>query len=428
MSRGAVLLVALAITLAAAPAASAGGSGLRLVNTERVNDRLLELTLRSDVLLAPTNARVLLPRGYRRSKRRYPVLYLLHGGVDDYLSWTTKGDAEALTAGYPLIVVMPDTGPGGGYVDWWNFGLPANRWETYHLTQLVPFVDRTFRTVARRGGRAVAGLSMGGFGTMSYAARRPDTFAAAASFSGAVDSVHPAIRAVTPPATYGPWETQEIRWRGKNPVDLASNLRGLRLVLRTGNGRDGGPFGGAGDGIEYVVHQASTTLHKRLRRLRIQHLWDDYGPGNHTWPYWTRALRQTLPILMRTFAHPRRPPSPFSHLTIEPRYEVYGWRVRIRRPAIEFSELRRADRHGFTLVGSGRARVITPPLYTPGARLRAIVRSSRWGVVRGGVTVGRTGRLGFELPLGPGNRAQQYTPGAHTVRHTTRVLLRPAGP
>ena len=276
---------------------------------------------------------MLLPRGYSRSTRRYPVLYLLHGAVDDYRSWTTKGDAEALTAGLPLIVVMPDTGPIGGYVDWLRGG---NRWETFHLTKLVPWIDRRYRTEGRRAGRAVAGLSMGGFGSLSYAARQPDSFAAAASFSGAVDSVNPAIQAVTPEDTYGPFATQEIRWRGKNPVDLAANLRGLRLVLRTGNGAPGGPFGGA-DGIEQVVHQAGVTLHGRLRALGIPHVWDDYGPGGHSWPYWQRDLRETLPALMRTFAHPRSPPAPFTYRSIEPTYEIYGWRVRIRRPALEWS-------------------------------------------------------------------------------------------
>jgi hypothetical protein len=265
---------------------------------------------------------------------------------------------------------------------------------------------------------------MGGFGTMSYAARHPDAFSAAASFSGAVDSINAAIQAVTPQDTYGPFETQEIRWRGKNPVDLAANLRGLRLTLRTGNGSAGGPFGG-GDGIAFVVHKASVALHDRLGDLGIPHVWDDYGPGGHLWPYWRRDLRRTLPWLMKGFAHPRRPPSPFSYRTIDPRYEIYGWRVRIARPALEWSELRTADRHGFTIVGSGRALVIPPTRYPPGARLRVVYRSSRYGVVRGTERAGRTGRVAFAVPLGPGNRDHQYAPGARTAQNSAAVRVTP---
>ena len=409
-----------ALVVLAFPTAAAGRRGIELVGQRRLDDRLSELTFRSPLLVERTHARVLLPRGYSRSTRRYPVLYLLHGAVDDYRSWTTKGDAEALTAGLPLIVVMPDTGPIGGYVDWLRGG---NRWETFHLTKLVPWIDRRYRTEGRRAGRAVAGLSMGGFGSMSYAARQPDSFAAAASFSGAVDSVNPAIQAVTPEDTYGPFATQEIRWRGKNPVDLAANLRGLRLVLRTGNGAPGGPFGGA-DGIEQVVHQAGVTLHGRLRALGIPHVWDDYGPGGHSWPYWQRDLRETLPALMRTFAHPRSPPAPFTYRSIEPTYEIYGWRVRIRRPALEWSQLRRAGRRGFVLVGSGHARVTSARLFRPGARVLATVRADRGRSRQESVTADGAGRVALALELGRGNTAQQYTPGARTLSHRTRVRLR----
>ena len=97
---------------------------------------------------------------------------------------------------------------------------------------------------------------MGGFGAISYAARHPDRFTAAASFSGAVDTNDPADIAITGDEPFGPRATQEVRWRGHNPWDLAANLRGLSLTVRTGNGLPGGPFGG-GDGVEQVVHRMS---------------------------------------------------------------------------------------------------------------------------------------------------------------------------
>src|SRR5438128_1855963 len=61
-------------------------------------------------------------------------------------------------------------------------------WETYHMRELIPWIDSHYPTVADRSGRAIAGLSMGGFGAMTYAAKHPDLFAAAGSFSGAVDT------------------------------------------------------------------------------------------------------------------------------------------------------------------------------------------------------------------------------------------------
>ena len=111
-------LIATVAALLVAPAADAARGGIEVVSKRRLSDRLMDLTFRSGRLAKRTHARVLLPRGYARSTRRYPVLYLLHGGLDDYRSWTRMGRAEELTAGLPLIVVMPDTGPLGGYVDW----------------------------------------------------------------------------------------------------------------------------------------------------------------------------------------------------------------------------------------------------------------------------------------------------------------------
>ncbi|TMB02806.1 MAG: hypothetical protein E6J70_06435, partial [Deltaproteobacteria bacterium] len=90
-------------------------------------------------------------------------------------------------AQFPLIIVMPDAGhdsEAGWYSDWAD---GSRQWETFHTRVLVRYVDGHFRTL-RLAHRAVAGLSMGGFGAMSYAARHPGLFQAAASFSGAVDT------------------------------------------------------------------------------------------------------------------------------------------------------------------------------------------------------------------------------------------------
>jgi S-formylglutathione hydrolase FrmB len=413
---------ALVLSLALAPAAQA--DGLRVVTERRLDPRLVELTLRSTAVAGPTAVRVLLPSGYAGSTRRYPVLYLLHGAASDYRAWTAAGDAERLTPGRALIVVMPDSGAKGGYVDWFNAGLGGPpRWESYHVAQLVPFIDRRYRTLPSRGRRAIAGLSMGGFGTMAYAARHPDLFGFAAAFSGAVDTNNVLYQSVTSDAVFGPRATQEIRWRGSNPWDLADNLRHTQLVLRTGNGGPGGPFGG-GDIVEEVVHQMNASFHDRLRRLGIPHLWDDYGPGGHMWAYWRRDLHETLPLLMRAFAGPVVAPRSFSFRAIEPRYAVWGWRAAVRRRALEFSELRSAGAAGFTFRGSGRATVTTAPLYRPAAVLIATLRSAA-GTHRRTVRADRSGRVTLAFELGRSNPRPEHSPGARTAVFSTRVSLAP---
>ena len=115
-------LLAWMVGIAALGSAAAAGATPTLVDDRRISPRLHELTLRTPAVRGATRVRVLLPRGYSKTKRRYPVLLLLHGAYGDHTSWTELGDAERLTAGVPLIVVMPDSGATGGYVNWFNAG------------------------------------------------------------------------------------------------------------------------------------------------------------------------------------------------------------------------------------------------------------------------------------------------------------------
>ncbi len=324
-----------------------------------------DYTFSTPALASPTTVRVLLPRDYDASgSTRYPVLYLLHGGAADYTSWTTGGGiVQSLTDGLGLIVVMPDGGKSAWYTDWYNNGLGGTpMWETYHIDQLIPWIDDHFRTVAARSGRAIAGLSSGGFGAMSYASRHPDLFVAAAAFSGAVDTNTPPVVAGKvidglaaqdggiPGSLFGLRETEEVRWRGHNPWDLADNLRGMDLTLRTGNGFPGGPgpemLLDGGRLLEGAVHPMNVSFDQRLTALGIAHTFEDYGPGTHSFYYWNRDLQRTLPEIMSVFAEDRPDPSPFSYRSIEQSYEVYGWSVRMDRPRrrVQFTRERERDR------------------------------------------------------------------------------------
>jgi S-formylglutathione hydrolase FrmB len=406
-------------------ATGAPSPGLEHLGTKRLGPRLEELRFRTPALVGETHVRVLLPAGYDAdSQTRYPVLYLLHGGTGSYADWTTTGDAEELSADYPLIIVMPDASEYGGYVDWWNFGAGGPpMWETYHVRQLLPWIDSHYRTIPERDGRAIAGLSMGGGGTMHYAARHPDLFTAAAAFSGAVDSNTVPVQLLIetsgmqdghpPGAVVGHRATEEVRWRGHNPWDLAENLRGMFLQLDTGNGMPGGPGGDTGDPIEAGVHEMMTNLHTRLDELDIPHLWNDYGAGGHAWFYWRRDLTELLPRLMERFANPVDPPSPLTYTSIDPSYEAWGWQVAIDRPALEFSRLVDASADGFQLVGSGAARVTTAPLFEPRAAVTVHVDDAD-GVRDIAVLADGDGALLVPVSLGPGNPQQQLSPQGTT--------------
>jgi S-formylglutathione hydrolase FrmB len=416
------LLLALGAFALARPAAAAPSGGPQLLGRQQVSERLQALRFR-DASVGEANVQVLLPEHYDPSGRtRYPVLYLLHGAASTSDSWLGAGDAEAITRGYPLIVVIPDGGYFGFYANWWGYGIPgAPQWETWHLDRMIPWIDAHYPTVARRDGRAVAGESMGGLGTLHYGAKRPDLFTAAFSFSGAVDTSNPVappiVEALTaldgdrlPGGAFGLHALDEVRWRGHNPVDLAENLRGVMVSLDTGNGQPDVPsLGAGGDPVEMAMYQMGASMHARLDAVGVAHTWDSYGPGCHCWLYWQRDLRQALPRMMARFAHPVAPPSPFTYKTIDPSWSMYGWRVAIDRPALEFSQLSEAGPTGFHLTGSGPAEVTTAPAFRSGQRVRTTI-SDADGTHRRTLTADPRGRLSVPVSLGPANPFDEYSP------------------
>jgi len=128
---------------------------------------------------------VVLPPNYAARNERYPVLYLLHGYSGNYTNWA-RNAAPRYAAAYDLIVVMPDAG-NSWYANWAEVedGRKEN-WEDCMINDLIPHVDSTYRTIAAREGRAINGLSMGGYGALMLGLKHPELFSAIGSHSGAL--------------------------------------------------------------------------------------------------------------------------------------------------------------------------------------------------------------------------------------------------
>ena len=404
---------------------------LQLVERKQISRRVEQLTFTTPALDGPTHVDVILPDLYAAEPdRRYPVVYLLQGAIDDFTAWIAEGNAEALSAGYPYILVLPDAGNEGYYSDWYNDGAwGPPQWETYHIRQLLPWIDAHYRTKAERGQRAVAGVSMGGFGALSYAARHPDLFAAATSYSGMVDINFASDRISTPDSVFGQPGEQDIRWRGHNPWDLAGNLHGVDVMLYSRNGLPSRHWMHL-DPAEIIVHMQNVSLHKRLLAAGVPHQWHDIGSGPHKWPIWQDDLADTLLQLLKVFADPPPAPDKVWYTAIEPDYTVFGWHVVLQRGVTEFSTLADADRGGFSLSGSGGGTVTTPSLYAPGTRVSATLQSAT-ATQRLELQAGADGRLAVPLTLGPANRYQARTDAAEqdggTKVYTTTVRFEPAG-
>ena len=256
-------------------------------------------------------------------------------------------------------------------------------WETYHLRQLLPWIDAHFRTLATRSQRAVAGVSMGGNGALHYAARHPDLFVAAASFSGANDVFHPILYPITetteisngatPGRCSDPALTQEVRWRASNPVDLAGNLGAtwVSLAFGTGFGAIRGAAGRPDRASRSTTPTSRSTSSSSGRTSRT--CTTTTATATTAGPTGASDLSSALPRLMAVFAQHRQPPSTVTYGSIDPAYSVFGWSVRLARPELEWSRLEGASARGFVLRGSGTAVIRTPAAYRPGARLTVTI-------------------------------------------------------
>jgi hypothetical protein len=178
----AVFGVWLATALSAQAATFQNGNGISVVS-QSSNGREIDLQVNTTAVQGQHEVIVLLPEGYSaNTTTRYPILYLLHGALAGPSRWVNPpGAAPQITDPYPVITVIPDGGVKGWYTDWVNgWQLSPQNWLDFHLGQLVPWIDANLRTIANRSGRAIAGLSMGGFGSLHYAETRPDMFSYAA--------------------------------------------------------------------------------------------------------------------------------------------------------------------------------------------------------------------------------------------------------
>lgn len=320
VARSTVMAIALVVAVGCGSDDSSGGaasSGAQLVSEVAIDGRMRDLAIASPALGRDVGVRILLPAGWEsHPKRRWPVLYVLHGAravpdgvTTNFQVWTEQTDIAELTANTDVLVVMPEGGNVGWYSDWYNDGAGGPPgWETFHLVELREILESHYRA---GDDRAIAGLSMGGFGAASYAARNPGMFLAIASFSGALTTLNPIaqtivtvslrLNAFDAEALWGNPLQQSQIWQAHDPYSLAENLVSIPVFVSCGNGAPGvfDPSGTPSDGLEGYALQSAQAFVDHLNELGGNVTADLYGDGTHTWPYWERELHRAFPILMQ---------------------------------------------------------------------------------------------------------------------------------
>lgn len=229
---------------------------------------------------------VITPAGYKKSKKPFPVLYLLHGYAGNYARWIMlapqlKNKVDEMQ----LIIVCPDGGYGSWYID--SPSDSSVRYETFTGTELVKHIDSSYKTYKDRAHRAISGLSMGGHGGLYIAIRHKDVFGAAGSISGLVDlGFFP--KGMNFKSLFGDSTVYAANLQKNSVVNVINDLKNRELKLTIDCG------------IYDFLIIPNRNLHQKLLKLRIEH---DYAerPGIHNALYWKNGIDYQLVFFRKFF-------------------------------------------------------------------------------------------------------------------------------
>ncbi len=237
--------------------------------------------------------RTYVPRAYSTSTKRYPVLYLLHGLYGDYRNWDTMTQLARHMTGREWIVVMPDAG-NSWYAN--SVSQADNRFEDYIAKDLVREIDHRYRTIQQRHGRAIVGLSMGGYGALKLALKYPEEYGFAGSLSGALDAARDLADQVAE------YHDQLIRVLGAN--GNPARRENDPFVLLSQPGRTTVPYLYLACGSADRFLGVNREFVKELSARNIAYEYHETS-GGHDWQYWDRAVQPMLDTLqLRLNAQP----------------------------------------------------------------------------------------------------------------------------
>ena len=262
------------------------------------------LQVKSAVLGKQVEYNIYLPSDYETSNRRYPVLYLLHGYTDDETGWTQFGEANLiadrmLQSGEitPMIIVMPDAG-----VSWYvNSADGKVLYEDFFIKELIPHIDATYRSRSSKEFRAIAGLSMGGHGSLIMAMKHPELFVAAAPLSAGIFTEDELI--AMPDENwnnvFGPPYGKDLKGKDRLTAHLFQNW--ILKLVETANADDLKKvqyYIDCGDG-DFLI-KGNMALHAALIDKKVPHEFR-VRDGEHNWTYWRTALPEVFKFVSARF-------------------------------------------------------------------------------------------------------------------------------
>ncbi len=245
--------------------------------------------------------------GAQTPSRRYPVLYFLHGLGDNEQTlfnsggWTLLDDLRSQHKITDFLIVAPE-GWSSFYI---NSADGTVRYNDFFLREFIPHIERKYRIRPGRDGRAVSGISMGGYGALRLAFAHPELFSAVSAQSAALITESPqeldaAFRTGAPlagvlAAVFGN-PINVAHWSDNSPFLLAKrNTAALRKIAIYFN---------CGQDDNYGFEKGAALLHEKLQKEGIKHEYHAY-PGDHSFSYFISHFDEVMEFHSRAFSASR---------------------------------------------------------------------------------------------------------------------------
>ena len=240
----------------------------------------------SETLALSVSAHVLIPQLPAADRARHPTLFLLHGLSDDHTMWSRRTGIERYAAARNLAVVMPAVGR-----SFYQDMISGARYWTY-LSEELPAIMRGFFPLSeKRADNFAAGLSMGGYGALRLALAHPEKFAAAASFSGALDFVRRLRDSGKTGSRISKAEWDAVAGPGADAAGTPSDLHFLAERVASGTGPKPAIY--LSCGTEDDIIGDTRAFHRHLDTVSYAHHYEE-SPGAHEWGYWDAQIARAI--------------------------------------------------------------------------------------------------------------------------------------
>ncbi|HRH43945.1 MAG TPA: alpha/beta hydrolase family protein [Pyrinomonadaceae bacterium] len=252
-----------------------------------------DFKLNSKLMSREMPYRVIFPSKYdqKDEKTQYPVLYLLHGLTGHFSNWSEKTKLIEFSRNYKFVIVLVE-GDDGWYSD--SISAPNDKYESYIIQELIPTIEAKFRAKNNRENRVMAGLSMGGYGSLKFGLKYPDKFVLVGSFSGALGAASFSVKTLgnswkaltdSIDKVYGADDSQT-----RKDNDIYKMVREMPAEKVKSL-----PFIYLDCGTEDGLVQSNREFNALLVGKKIPHEFREL-PGKHDWIFWNSQIEEFLQV------------------------------------------------------------------------------------------------------------------------------------